>query len=147
MHAGHGSCISVDVFPNATIGEYGVYYKKNSYSKTTVMHDIMAEIYARGPVSAHIAGMYLHNYTGGIVYDDFLGLRDLETTHSVSIVCWGAEPEMGLQYWIVRNSWGQYWGETLGFFRVELGKNLLITPTTINHLLPWLHCPGPYGRL
>ena len=29
----------------------------------------MAEVYARGPVTAGIAGLYLHNYTGGIIRD------------------------------------------------------------------------------
>ena len=134
MHTGKGMCTSIDVFPNSTIAEYGV-YKKTKNSEATIIHDIMAEIYARGPVTAHVAGLYLHNYTGGIIRDK-IELRDLETTHSVSIVGWGVESETALKYWIVRNSWGQYWGETLGFFRVELGKNLLGIETHITWATP-----------
>jgi len=83
----------------------------------------MAEIYARGPVTAGIAGAYLHNYTGGIIIDDE-SLRDLHMTHEVSIVGWGVDKTTHTQHWIVRNSHGEYWGE-LSFFRIELGTNLL----------------------
>jgi hypothetical protein len=42
----------------------------------------------------------------------------------VSIVGWGTDPDTDEQYWIVRNSWGQFWGE-MGFFRIVMGKNAL----------------------
>jgi cathepsin X len=44
--------------------------------------------------------------------------------HIVSIVGWGYSVKDDLRYWIVRNSWGEYWGE-MGYFRIERGKNLL----------------------
>ena len=44
--------------------------------------------------------------------------------HIVSIVGWGYSVVEDLRYWIVRNSWGEYWGE-MGYFRLERGKNLL----------------------
>lgn len=40
-----GKCTEIDVFPNATIAEYGMY---DLFSQDRV-HKIMAEIYARGP--------------------------------------------------------------------------------------------------
>lgn len=84
---------------------------------------VKAEIVARGPVTAGIAGHHLKNYTGGIIFDDE-SLRDIEPTHEVSIVGWDIDEETGLEYWIVRNSWGEFWGE-MSFFKLELGNNLL----------------------
>ena len=55
------------------------------------------------------------NYTGGI-FEDKTGEKDID--HEVSVVGWGVEN--GTKYWLVRNSWGSYWGES-GFFRVVRG--------------------------
>lgn len=50
---GHfGDCAEIDVFPNATVAEYGSY----SIFSSDKTHKIMAEIYARGPVAAGTFG-------------------------------------------------------------------------------------------
>jgi len=111
----NGTCAAIGTFPNATVAEYG------SYSLDT--HAIMAEIYARGPVKASVNAEPLLNYEGGILLDNDI-TRNTTHNHGISIVGWGHDEDRDIQFWIVRNSWGQYWGEG-GFFRVELGKNLL----------------------
>lgn len=112
------TCHSVDRFPNASIAEYGVIAappppNNNSINtendaadqlSSLLVHQIKAEIYARGPVAATINGKALHSYQGGI-YNDPKASK--ETTHVVSILGWGQTSD-GLEYWIGRNSWGKF---------------------------------------
>ena len=112
-----GTCHAIKSFPNATISEYGTYHNAS-------VDAIKAEVYARGPVKASVNATPLVHYNGGIIRD--VGLQDQGHNHGVSIVGWGVDEdeERKDQYWIVRNSWGEYWGE-MGFFKVLLGHNLL----------------------
>ena len=109
-----GKCTEIDYFPNATVAEYG----RVDYGD---VDKIMAEIYARGPVAATINAEPILDYVGGVFRETSFSQ---ETNHIVSIVGWGMDEETGTKHWIVRNSWGAYWGE-MGFFRVEMGKNIL----------------------
>lgn len=63
----------------------------------------------------------LVEYKGGVVKDT--ALWHMLVNHIVAIVGWGVD-EDGSDYWIVRNSWGQYWGE-MGYFRILAGRNAL----------------------
>lgn len=82
--------------------------------------NMMAEIYARGPIAATIAVTpALENYTSG-VFIDTTGDKALD--HSVSITGWGVDGST--KYWVVRNSWGTYWGEG-GWARIVRGVDNL----------------------
>jgi cathepsin X len=108
-----GKCVEIDYFPNATVAEYGmIEYDTDK---------IMTEIYTRGPVAATINAEPIVEYTGGVFAD---ADADKGTNHIVSIVGWGMDETTGKKHWIVRNSWGHYWGE-MGFIRVEMGQNIL----------------------
>ena len=43
-----------------------------------------------------------------------------DVDHEVDIVGYGTDS--GIDYWIVRNSWGAFWGES-GYFRITRGVN------------------------
>ncbi|GKY94583.1 hypothetical protein MPSEU_000423900 [Mayamaea pseudoterrestris] len=111
-----GACVEIDMFPNATVAEYGMIdYDDNA------VHRIMTEIFVRGPVAATINAEPIVGYKGGVFTDDSHSQR---TNHIVSIVGWETNLKTGTMAWVVRNSWGQYWGE-MGMMRIEAGKNLL----------------------
>lgn len=110
-----GACTEIDYFPNATVAEYGILEMDDA-----IVEKIMTEIFVRGPVAATINAEPIVQYKGGVFTDDS---HSQSTNHIVSIVGWGMD-ESGKQHWIVRNSWGQYWGE-MGYMRLEVGKNLL----------------------
>jgi len=112
----NGTCSEIDIYPNATVLEYGYISGFNKVQK------IKAEIYARGPVAAGVNAEPLVTYKGGIVEDHSFWKKLVN--HVVSIVGWGKDPVSGEDYWIVRNSWGQYWGE-LGYFRIIAGYDAL----------------------
>ena len=108
---GNGPCSAVQNYTKYYVEEYG---------EVSGEEDMMKEIYARGPITCSIAVPDdLLEYKGG-VYEDKTGSTSRD--HGISVAGWGEED--GVKYWIVRNSWGTYWGEN-GWFRVIKGKNNL----------------------
>lgn len=98
-------------------------YYVESYGQITDKGEapMMNEIYARGPITCSIATTTLfdYGYHAG-VFVDTKNATDVD--HDVEVVGWGEED--GLKYWLVRNSWGTYFGD-LGFFKLQRGVNSL----------------------
>ena len=101
-----GKCVGLSQFPNASIDEYGL---------VNGTQNMKSEIYQRGPIACGVNANELLNYTGG-VYNNSTAPQEID--HIVSVVGWDNNT------WIVRNSWGEYWGE-MGFFRIQMGENQL----------------------
>jgi len=76
---------------------------------------LMHAVATKGPVVVSIDGNGLFNYEGG-VYSGCA--RDTVVNHAVLAIGYGHEPASRKDYWLVRNSWGQDWGEN-GFVRIE----------------------------
>jgi len=93
-------------------------YQVDEYAQIEGEEAMMQEIYQRGPIACGIAVPdLLEEYTSGIYCDE---TGDTSIVHDISVVGYGEEN--GQKYWMVRNSWGTYWGEQ-GFFRVCRGTN------------------------
>lgn len=103
------------------ISDYG--YVGNFYGNASEPA-MREEIYKNGPIAVSIDAGGLGSYDGGIwiqgltVDDDFDPFE--VTTHVVLITGWGFDEDTGLPYWLIKNSWGEEWGEN-GYFRMVRG--------------------------
>ncbi|KAK0407652.1 hypothetical protein QR680_003513 [Steinernema hermaphroditum] len=112
-----GSCWPDNCF---AIQNYTRYYIKD-WGKVHGRENMMAEIHRGGPIACSIGATpkFELNYTSGVYSEK----SNLESNHIVSVSGWGIEKETNTEYWIVRNSWGEAWGER-GWFRVVSSKYL-----------------------
>lgn len=118
-----GSCNPIQYYPNATISSFG---------SVKGSDDMMYEIYKNGPIACGINAEQILEYTGGVLDVP----RKLKTiNHIISIVGWGYDETIDKQYWIIRNSWGSYWGE-MGFMRLVLGDNQLGIEKSCAYAIP-----------
>ena len=118
-----GTCSPIMHYPNATIASYG---------SVKGSADMMAEIYKNGPIACGINAEEIVDYTGGVLD---LPHQLKMINHIISVVGWGYDAAINKQYWIIRNSWGSYWGE-LGFMRLVLGENQLGIEKTCAFAIP-----------
>tara|TARA_B110000208_G_C11683234_1_gene399600 strand:+ start:119 stop:1102 length:984 start_codon:yes stop_codon:yes gene_type:complete len=96
-------------FDRLCVSEYG---DCSGYAK------MKAEIAMRGPISCGVdATDKLEAFKGGEVYAE----KGNAVNHIISVVGWG-EDAAGNEYWHVRNSWGEPWGEG-GFWRMVTSEN------------------------
>merc|ERR1712212_1309731 len=71
-------------------------------------------VYTHGSVLAGVYANYeLQNYRGGI----FSGCPyNSQPNHAISVVGYGTEN--GVDYWLIKNSWGTWWGDN-GYFKLK----------------------------
>jgi cathepsin X len=103
-----GKCAAIAQYPHATISDYG------SISGADKMAQ---EIYTNGPIACGIDASAILDYDGTSITKG-----GGSTDHVISVVGWGQRD--GTDYWIVRNSWGEYYGD-MGYNYVEKGNNAL----------------------
>ena len=75
-------------------------------------------LYGTGPLSVALNADPLMWYESGIIDED---CDPTALDHGVLLVGYGTED--GVDYWLVKNSWGKGWGES-GYFRMVRGKGM-----------------------
>jgi cathepsin F len=91
------------------------------FAGTTSEKRIKEMLYQLGPLAITMNASTLQYYTGGII-DLPNELCPVAPNHGVTLVGYGESP-YGQKYWIIRNTWGPYWGEG-GYFRIVRGRGL-----------------------
>ena len=100
-------------------------YKKLGSSTSTwspVDEDEIKEfLYETGPLAIALNANPLQTYTGGILDKTSSQCPVSGINHAVTMVGYGHDDASDKDYWIVKNSWGETWGEK-GYFRIKRGS-------------------------
>jgi cathepsin F len=80
-----------------------------------------AYLVLHGPLSIAMDATILETYTSGIITPYAGQCSQVQLDHAIVIVGYGTGAN-NQSYWIVRNSWGEDWGEE-GYFRIVKGQN------------------------
>ena len=86
------------------------------YTHLERSEDTLAAFVAQNPVSVAVDATSFQSYVGGILTNCI----NRQINHGVLAV--GFDSEHVPPYWIVKNTWGQNWGEA-GFVRIAKGSN------------------------
>jgi len=105
---------------NAEIGAKVTSYTNVTSGDQKAMYDALV---AQGPLAIAIdAGHKSFVFYGeGVYFEPECGNTPDNLDHAVLAVGYGVDPKNG-DYWIVKNSWSQYWGD-LGFVKMSLKDN------------------------
>lgn len=78
-------------------------------------------MYKNGPIAAAINSFPLMYYKRGIAHPWKIFCNPKNTDHYVLIVGYGIQSNES--FWIIKNSWGNLWGES-GYFRLFRGAGI-----------------------
>eukprot|EP00933_Yihiella_yeosuensis_P019147 TRINITY_DN1553_c0_g2_i1.p1 TRINITY_DN1553_c0_g2~~TRINITY_DN1553_c0_g2_i1.p1 ORF type:complete len:393 (+),score=64.79 TRINITY_DN1553_c0_g2_i1:209-1387(+) len=102
---------------DTSLAERTAMIRTDDYVKlpTNELRPLMDAISNEGPVVVSVDGSEWGAYDSGV----FHGCKqDSTINHAVLMVGYGTDDETGKDYWLIRNSWGEDWGES-GFIRLE----------------------------
>ncbi|CAB3370068.1 Hypothetical predicted protein [Cloeon dipterum] len=85
--------------------------------------ELQAAVATMGPVSVVInAKDSFRFYAEGVYYEPECSSKDEDLNHAVLVVGYGTDDKTGMDYWLVKNSWGTDWGEE-GYAKMARNKD------------------------
>ena len=74
-----------------------------------------------GPVAASIStsSKVFQFYKGGIISTPLCSTEETPVDSAVTIIGFGHDAHLNLDYWMIKNSWGTTWGDA-GFARIAI---------------------------
>ena len=135
-YKGYKDTCKIDKTKCADISITGFKKLGSSYSTWSAVDEdeIRDFLYETGPLSIALNADPLQTYTSGILDLPSSKCPTSGINHGVLLVGYGTAS--GVDYWIIKNSWGKSWGES-GYFRIRRGNgtcgvNCYITTATIS---------------
>jgi C1A family cysteine protease len=148
-HASYGGAVYEEDFPyTATNGTCNAVHTRHEKLKGWVdlpdwsdVRTIQEHILSFGPVYAQVCSDndFAYHWNG-----TFHGSNCHLTNHAVVIVGW--DNNNGDGYWIIRNSWGPWWGRQ-GYMHLAYGANDIESHVVAAHYKPKYPLPPTYGCL
>ena len=93
------------------------FFNAESHEEDKITNDRLKELVAEGPVGAAIYSNFgcLGSYGSGIILDKDCDCSNPDRTdvnHAITVVGYGkSDSSKCSEYWIIKNSWGPYWGD------------------------------------
>jgi C1A family cysteine protease len=89
-------------------------------------------VYNIGPISVTVdaSSIQFQYYTSGIYCDTSCSQSNLN--HAMLVVGYGTDESTGVDYWIIKNSWGRSWGSN-GYMKMIRNKNMCGVATAASY--------------
>lgn len=131
--------LGIDMTEECYAVPHWIGYGVKEYGAVSGELSMMKEIYARGPISCTMDASddFMLRYAEIVQRHDGVFVTDEvsdTTDHVVEVTGWGITPS-GLRYWVVRNSWGTYWGQA-GWFKLRRGVDQLLIESNCTWSIP-----------
>jgi len=122
-YSGHkGECtIDIDKCIPMTITGFKKLGSSSSVYSCCDEEEMKEFLYEIGPLSIAFNANPLSTYASGIIDLTSAQCPPSGINHAALLVGYGTDSSSGLDYWIVKNSWGKTWGES-GYFRIRRGN-------------------------
>lgn len=85
--------------------------------------DLQQALFQHGPVSVAFQVIDgFRDYTSGVYHNVTCKNGPMDVNHAVLAVGFGTDAQ-GMDYWLIKNSWGASWGDN-GYFKLQRGVNM-----------------------